>query len=165
MNRQKRATHKQSSTPSAKRVGRLSSALLAFIIITGIGIGGVLHNKAIATVAAGQPQKIGTGETISESAQLQIKALLEEKESRTPAQQKIDSQLIYATKMQTGQMIAAGVPSLDVDVNADAAGYVIVDITAVIDDVLLGELKARGGEVLNAMPQYQSLRARVKLDQ
>src|ERR1044071_9312678 len=43
---------------------------------------------------------------ISETAARQIDALIAEKESRTPAQQKIDSQLLYAAKMNRGEMIA-----------------------------------------------------------
>src|SRR5215510_859912 len=49
------------------------------------------------------------GERISPSALRQIEALMEEKESRTPAQKKIDSQLIYRLKQKRGQRIAPGV--------------------------------------------------------
>ena len=38
----------------------------------------------------------------------QIQALEDEKGSRTPAQKKIDSQLLYAMKMERAEPIAAG---------------------------------------------------------
>src|SRR6266850_1434884 len=53
--------------------------------------------------------------TIDQSAWQQIQALLEEKEARTPAQQKIDSQLLYSIKMRRGESIAKNVRSLSVD--------------------------------------------------
>src|SRR5215510_441771 len=40
---------------------------------------------------------------ISDTALAQMAALIQEKESRTPAQQKIDSQLLYKLKMFRGQ--------------------------------------------------------------
>src|SRR5258707_13700033 len=46
---------------------------------------------------------------ISESAGQQMQALEIDKDSRTPAEQKLDSQLLYAIKMHRGQAVAAGV--------------------------------------------------------
>ena len=48
-----------------------------------------LNSLATATVAMAQTQDLG----ISPEARRQIQALIDEKESRTPAQRKIDSQL------------------------------------------------------------------------
>ena len=42
---------------------------------------------------------------MSESAARQINSLIQEKESRTPAQKKIDSQLLYAAKENRGERI------------------------------------------------------------
>src|SRR5204862_419462 len=61
--------------------------------------------------AAGLPTKDGAPE-ISQAAWSQIQALLDEKQSRSAAQQKIDSQLLYATKLHRGERIAAGVQTL-----------------------------------------------------
>jgi hypothetical protein len=102
---------------------------------------------------------------LSANAVRQIQALDAEKESRTPAQRKIDSQLIYATKMNRGQAIAPGVPTLEVNVGADAAGRVVVDISAEIDDALLATLDGMGVETSSVFPKFHSLRATAHLDQ
>ena len=102
---------------------------------------------------------------IAQSAREQIQALLEEKEARTVAQQKIDSQLLYAIKMRRGASIARNVPSLTVGVGADAAGVVTVDITATIDDQLLDSLRGMGVEVSHVFSEYNSLRAVASLEQ
>src|SRR5229473_1898154 len=101
---------------------------------------------------------------ISESAWQQIQALEIDKESRTPAQQKIDSQLLYAIRMRRGQGAAAGVQTLAVDVGADATGIVTVDLTAIVDEQLLRDLTGLGVAVSNVFPQYHSLRAVASLD-
>jgi hypothetical protein len=102
---------------------------------------------------------------LSANALRQIQALEAEKESRTPAQRKIDSQLIYATKMNRGLAIASGVPTLEVNVGADDADRVVVDISAIIDDSLLATLSGMGVETSNVFPKYHALRATVQLDQ
>ncbi|HST20832.1 MAG TPA: neuroendocrine convertase 1, partial [Blastocatellia bacterium] len=136
-----------------------SILLLSFVIMALPGV------RARFTAAA-QPQKGSAESQISESAQLQIKALLDEKESRTPAQQKIDSQLIYAGKMYRGQSIAAGIPTLEVNVGLESDGRVVVDITAnVIDEKLLAGIKAAGGEVLIVSEPYRSIRAKLPINQ
>ncbi|MBS1793133.1 MAG: S8 family serine peptidase [Acidobacteria bacterium] len=104
------------------------------------------------------------GKEISPAAQLQIKALLDEKESRTPAQQKIDSQLLYAARARRGDALTAMVPDLVVDVDADETGTVTVDITADVSRRLLSQIRNLGAEVLSSEPNYHTLRADVSLD-
>src|SRR5437879_5374144 len=53
---------------------------------------------------------------IKPMAAAQIKELEDEKAKRTPAQLKIDSQLIYAIKMDKNEAIAPKVATLSVDV-------------------------------------------------
>lgn len=102
---------------------------------------------------------------LSANALRQIQALDAEKASRTPAQRKIDSQLLYATKMNRGEAIAAGIETLEVNVGADPAGRVVVDISAKVDDSLLATLHRMGVETSHVFPQYHSLRAKAQLDQ
>ena len=102
---------------------------------------------------------------IAQSALDQIEALLAEKQSRTASQQKIDSQLLYAIRMRRGDSVAPGVQALAVDVGADDAGQVTVDVTAAVDDQLLRELARMGIEISNVFPEYHSLRAVASLDQ
>ena len=106
-----------------------------------------------------------SGRKIADSVAQQIQALLAEKESRTPAQRKIDSQLIYALKMHRGKSLAQGIQTLAVDVGVDEAGMVTVDIVASIDDQLLRSLKYMGVDYYNIFPAYHTLRAHASLDQ
>ena len=67
---------------------------------------------------------------IAPEALAQIEALLREKETRSPAEQKIDSQLLYARRMQQGLPVAPGVQTLEVELPYAADGHVIVDVKA-----------------------------------
>ena len=69
---------------------------------------------------------------ISESALQQIAALQAEKASRTPAQLKMDSQLVYALKQSRGEIIAPGVTNLVINVKVEAKGMVLVDMDAAV---------------------------------
>lgn len=104
------------------------------------------------------------GRTVSATALQQIQALTVEKESRTPAQKKIDSQLLFAAKMRAGVMIADGVPILMVDVGADEKGLVEVAITALVDESLLSQLAKLGVEVKQSFPAYHSVSAVMQLE-
>ncbi len=111
----------------------------------------------------GSPQE--SPPEISPNAWQQIQALLDEKQSRTEVQQKIDSQLLYAIKARRGQQIAAGVDKLTTSVEADSVGLVTVDIAAVIDERFLTDLAGMGVAVSSAFPRYHTLRAVASLDQ
>ncbi|MEP6848308.1 MAG: S8 family serine peptidase [Acidobacteriota bacterium] len=111
------------------------------------------------------PAKPIYADAVGPNVAQQISALDDEKESRTPAQQKIDSQLIYATKMYLGKQIAAGVQTLEVDVNLENDGRVVVDITTVVDNEVLTAIKQNGGEILVVSETYQSIRARLPITQ
>ncbi len=87
---------------------------------------------------------------IAPSALAQIQALLDEKASRTPAQQKMDSQLIYAAKMARGQAIAAGVSVIETDVPHEAGARIVVDVTAQVTEALLNQWRALGATVLSS---------------
>src|SRR6267143_6221412 len=107
---------------------------------------------------------VGASQTISSAVLQQIQALEDEKESRTPAQQKIDSQLLYAMKMERAEPIASGVSSLQVNVGASEQGRVVVDISASVDDKLFQLLANNGAVVLVSTPEYNSVRVEVALN-
>ena len=65
--------------------------------------------------------------TISESARIQIMELADEKKSRTPAQRKIGSQLLYALKKEKGETVR-GTESLRNSINITNDKRVLVDI-------------------------------------
>ena len=122
---------------------KLSPAFLALIL-------GLLGQDAFA-------------QGISDQAAKQIQAFAADKEARTPAQRKIGSNLIYATRMNRGLPVVAGVPTVQTGVVVDAAGATVVDIRANVDDVLLERIHDLGGEVLDYHIPFRSIRARVPL--
>jgi hypothetical protein len=105
------------------------------------------------------------GGKISESALRQIEALLEEKASRTPTQNKIDSQLLFARKLSRNEPIAEGLNTLRVELDRDQADRVLVDIKATVSEDLLADIRQRGGNIINSFAQYQAIRAGVPLSE
>ena len=80
-----------------------------------------------------------------------------EKESRTPAQQKIDSQLLYAIYQMRGEAKMKGIPSEPIMLRKDKKGRVLVDIRSVIGPRLLSLVKKSGGTVLSKSQKDHSL--------
>src|SRR5690242_3863076 len=73
---------------------------------------------------------------ISSNALQQISALIGEKDTRTPAQLKMDSQLLYALKQSRGQPMAPGVPTLQFLPVPYTNGLFKVDIDATVSSNL-----------------------------
>ena len=120
----------------------------------------LLWCAALAGVAAASS---ALAEALSDSALQQISALQAEKASRTPAQQKMDSQLVYALKQSLNQVIAPGITNLRVLVPTESDGRVKVDLEATVTQALLDFIQSSGGSVLNSVPGYQAVRALVPL--
>ena len=93
----------------------------------------------------------------------QIQALLSEKASRTPTQQKISSRLLQAVRENRGEQMAKDVSLEKAEVNASASGDLKVDIDAVITEQFLSKFEALGGKVIKASYEYHSLRAMINL--
>jgi len=139
--------------------------LFTLILIAGVvtlAAGSILLPARISANRMNQDDS--ASQAISTDALQQIQALEDDKESRTPAQRKIDSQLLYATRMERAQPIASGVSSLQVNVGASEQGRVVVDISAMVDDKLLQLLANNGAVVLVSTPDYNSVRVEVALD-
>src|SRR5438105_8326340 len=103
-------------------------------------------------------------DSISQAAVDQIGALLQEKETRSSYQQKLDSQLWYALQAARGQALAGldEVYATAVDtVKADASGLAKVDISALVSDDLLNQITALGGSVRFVSVRDQSIDATV----
>ena len=111
-----------------------------WILAGAIAAAGLISGGRIS--ARGQQEING----ISPQALAQIDALMKEKESRTPAERKIDSQLLYARRMQQGLPIAPGVQTQEVDLPYADDGHVIVDVKANPTPSLLAHVNAITGE-------------------
>ena len=101
-----------------------------------------------ATIAA-TPRitALGQQDAISPAALAQIDALLREKDTRTAAERKIDSQLLYALRQDQGLPPAPGVTTLDVDLPLTSDGHIVVDVRARLTPALLARVRALTDEV------------------
>ncbi|HLX59997.1 MAG TPA: S8 family serine peptidase [Planctomycetota bacterium] len=96
----------------------------------------------------------------------QIASLQEEKANRTPAQKKMDSQLIYAAKLKAGRPIANGITDLTPDLGYQPDGRVLVDIDAAdVSPQLLNHIATLGGNVISSVPDLHAVRAILPITQ
>jgi hypothetical protein len=102
---------------------------------------------------------------LSAQAAAQIQALTIEKMSRTPAQKKIASRLLYAVRMSRGEPVAAGVSRLRIDLPDVTSRGAVLDLRADVSDSLLARLRALGAELIEVSSAYRSVRIRVSLRQ
>ena len=87
----------------------------------------------------------------------------QEKEQRTPAQQKIDSQLLYEIYRARGEAERKGVPPGPTGVRIDRRGRALVELRAAPTTSLLKAIRGAHGQVLSFSTQYRSIIARVPL--
>src|SRR5580765_2081291 len=85
----------------------------AFAVLLVLVLG--VYSPGSRLRAAAQPPADQLAADISPEALAQIDALLAEKEGRTAAQTKIDSQLIYEWKMEAGQPVASDIWAVETD--------------------------------------------------
>src|SRR5262245_53579635 len=151
-------TQKQSNRQRIKR-WLLTSTLIIFSG-AGLSLAGWLFSNEIPGAGAAAQQI----EDISPEALAQIEALMNEKASRTGAQQKMDSQLIYELKMQRGEMIAEGVQTLVTDLPRDE-GKMVLDLKVnEVSGALLKQLEAYGADIVTPVPEHNTIRIKVLLD-
>lgn len=86
----------------------------------------------------------------------------DEKESRTPAQRKIDSQLLYALYERRGESRRRGTPKSDVEV--DERGRVLVDVRARVTRALLARVRRMGGDIVSSDAGYHTILTRFPLE-
>jgi hypothetical protein len=153
--------------------------VVAFLVLTNITLGPLAYsvsgdasasNAAPKSAAASRPSHGGSQSRgpvdpleIPPEGLHQIAALLAEKDSRTPAQRKIDSQLLQAIRESRGQEMAPGVHLERVKIKPDAAGNVLVDITATVTNGLLGQIQQLGGTIVFPSVQFRAIRASVPM--
>jgi hypothetical protein len=88
----------------------------------------------------------------------------DEKESRTRAQKKIDSQLLYAIYQMRGEAEAKGVPSEPIVLRRDSKDRVLVDIRSEVTKKLISHVRRVGGTILLTSQKDHSLIAYVPLN-
>ena len=103
------------------------------------------------------------GKDLDPQARSQIEILQEAKRGRTPAQRKLDSQLIYALRQRNQGAAVAGIASLKPALQFEPDGRVLVDIDAEVVPGLLSLISQNGGVVVNSFQRYHAVRALVPL--
>lgn len=129
-------------------------------------IGNKNPNKTVPPVSTSRRTQSGEKQDslqLSAEAVRQIAALLDEKERRTPAQRKIDSQLLQGVRESRGERMATDVNLERTNIKADNTGMILVDITADVSDGLLKKLERLGSEIIFPSVEYKAIRARVPL--
>jgi hypothetical protein len=89
---------------------------------------------------------------------------VQEKESRTPAQKKIDSQLLFAIYRKRGEAEAKGVPPGELLVKFDDEGRAIVSIRAKVTETVLEKIKSLDGKIISTSERYDDIRAHIALE-
>ncbi|MBV8856051.1 MAG: hypothetical protein JOZ02_03740 [Acidobacteria bacterium] len=118
--------------------------------------------SAPAARAAGARAQQGEDQKIGPEAARQIAEIAAAKRARTPAQRKLDTQLLYALKQKRGE--TRGIPSGPIELDLDERGRALVDITAVVTPGLVSRVAKLGAEVLSTSEKYHTIRARLALE-
>ena len=87
----------------------------------------------------------------------------QEKDQRTPEQQKIDSQLLYAIYQMRGEAEAKGVPTEPIPLEKDRKGRVLVDIRTPVTKKIRARIEKLGGTIVSSSEQYHSIIAYLPL--
>ena len=125
-------------------------------------------NETIAFTEQAVTNRTGE-ETKPESGRLparavrQIRSLLSAKVRRTPAQRKVSSQLLEARRTPRREPPAAGIGRLQETDPQTADDRVMVDIRAEVAPAVLARIRKLGGTVINSVPKYQAIRAKLPL--
>ncbi len=137
--------------------GRRSQAL--YVVAT------VVLAIALATIAGASRVAAQQAEGLEPEALAQIAALANEKAARTPAERKLDSQVLYASRMAQGEAIAAGIQTLDVDLPDVNAQGAVLDVRVDVSQPVLDQFVALGAAILEVNEEYNHVRVRIDLSQ
>jgi len=124
---------------------------LGFLILAGVGLASLTE-----TPAASRSLRIA-GQT-----PVDIQSVLDDKASRTAAQKKIDSQLLYALKQKRGE--TRGVPTEPIKLDLDQKERALVDITANVSPYVESRIRKLGGAIVSSDERYHTIRARLALE-
>ncbi len=125
-------------------------------------LGAVMAMPLLAGPVGAQQPPAQAGVELPAKAMRQIETLLEAKEQRTPAQRKVISQLLDAARQLPEPTVSDRQLAADPDAMAESE-WVTVDIRADVTPAVLARIRALGGTVVNSVPKYQTIRARLPL--
>src|SRR5579859_7990779 len=94
----------------------------------------------------------------------QIRALQEEKLSRTAAQKKIGSQFLYLLRQKRQGMVAPGLKVFKPALESEPDGRFQVDLRAIVSPALLRFIRPNGGLVVNSFEREGAIRALIPVE-
>jgi hypothetical protein len=128
------------------------STASALVIILALALSAVY--AALTDASERRPSRTHEAQTPTRS----------EKETRTAAQQKINSQLLYEIYRRRGVAAQKRIPPGKTDVRIDARGRALVDVRAVpVTRALQKQIQTLGGTVLSVTAEQHSILAWIPL--
>ena len=128
-------------------------AASAVALLAGLLVG------APSIAQAGDPER-----AVQPSAARQMAAVLAQKAARSPAADKLSSDLVVALAGQQRAAWLDALPALDMHLEVAADGRVALDLHGTITDALLARVADLGGRVENAHPRFAAARIHLPLD-
>ena len=158
-----------------RRQSAYTSGLITFLALAALIVacsdaertssdGGPREEAKQAGSTPTQPTPGGTPTALPASALEQLRALRDDKLSRTPAQRKIDSNLLFEGKRRRGERLFERVPELRWNVSVSASGTTLVDIRARVSERLLARIESLGGVIESSVPRFDAIRAELPVD-
>jgi hypothetical protein len=86
-----------------------------------------------------------------------------EKDTRTPAQQKINSQVLYEIYRRRGEAAKKAVPPGATGVKIDKKGRALVDVRVDVTPAIARAIGKAGGTIVSTSPEYHSVIAWIPL--
>jgi uncharacterized repeat protein (TIGR01451 family) len=109
--------------------------------------------------------RAGAQDSLSAAVREQIATLQAEKAARTPAQQKVDSEVLFLARKQSGQAFGPALQALAEKLQPANDGRELVDIKARVSAELLEYLRGLGATIISSVPRFDAIRARLPLAQ
>ncbi|HEV3074191.1 MAG TPA: neuroendocrine convertase 1, partial [Thermoanaerobaculia bacterium] len=156
------------TAPTCRRTLRLLAAATAVAVALAAVPGGARAARAQGQPPPGQPlpgRPLPGRPQLQASAVSQIQALMSEKAARTPAQLKMDSNLVYALLRERRDPRLSGLTRLRLP-TPDPDGTMEIDVEAVSPaavEPVVSRLQGLGARVVTVQARYASIRARLRL--
>ena len=126
-------------------------------------LGMVLAIPLLAGGGGAQQPSAQIGSELPVPTLQRIETVLAAKAQRTPAERKLSSQFLDATRPSRAQPSMSRVAALQAPPELAADERVAVDIRADVTPIVLERIRALGGTVLSSVPKYQAIRAQLPL--
>ncbi|MBM3844732.1 MAG: hypothetical protein FJ405_00405 [Verrucomicrobia bacterium] len=102
---------------------------------------------------------------LAPNSEREIRALMDERNRRSPTERKLDSKLLFACRLHRGELPAPGVARWNRNAVSIRDNEVLLDLKANPTPALLREIQARGGRILNSFSGHRAVRCWLPIQQ